>query len=153
MNKTKNILILFLFITAFASCKVKVKTPADFAELREPGYNFEYRAISSDEVTIAVKKRKNDPKGDAKFWAKVMKEKVPLIYGYEFKKDEDISTDRGVKGKILQFEVEQEEGKYVYMIGVFIKKKKMWIFEAGGREEAFKSHRNDILRAIKSMKI
>jgi hypothetical protein len=147
-------IVLFGFALALTwGCKPKVKTPSDFAKLREPGYSFKYRAISSDEVTIALKKRRNDPKGDVSFWAKVLKEKVPVVYGYTFSKDEDITTGAGIKGKILEFEVQQDEGKYVYMLGVFVKGKKMWLFEAGGREEAYKSHREAILQAIKSMKI
>lgn len=149
----KALLVLSLALLVFAGCKPRVKTPDDFARLTEPGYNFKYRAISSDEVTIAVKKRKNNPRGDVKFWAKVMKEKVPLVYGYTFKKDEDITTGNGVKGKLVEFEVEQEEGKYIYMLGVFVKGKKMWIFEAGGKEEAFKSKRSVVVRTIKSMNI
>ncbi len=147
-------IVLFGFaLTLAAGCKPGVKTPSDFAKLREPGYSFKYRAISSDEVTIAVKKRKNDPKGDVSFWAKVLKEKVPVVYGYTFSKDEDVTTNAGIKGKILEFEVVQDEGKYIYMLGVFIKRKKMWLFEAGGREEAYKSHRQAIVQAMKSMKI
>jgi hypothetical protein len=147
-------IVFFGLALAFAwGCKPKVKTPSDFAQLREPGFTFKYRAISSDEVTIALKKRKNDPKGDVSFWAKVLKEKVPVVYGYTFSKDEDITTNAGIKGKILEFEVTQDEGKYVYMVGVFIKRKKMWLFEAGGREDAYKSHRKAIVLAMKSMKI
>jgi hypothetical protein len=146
------------FVFAFAAlmlggCGPRVKTPADFARMKEPGWNFKYRAISSDEVTIAFKKRKNEPKGDTGFWAKVMKDKIPLIYGYVFVKDQDVQTGNGVKGKILEFQIDQQEGKYVYMVGVFVKSRKLWIFEAGGKQEAFESHRKDILAAVKSMRL
>jgi len=147
------VVILALALAAAAGCKPRVKTPADFAKIKEPGGSFGYRAISSDEVTIAVKKRKNDPKGDVKFWAKVLKEKVPVVYAYTFTKDEDVKTGQGIEGKLLEFEVQQDDGKFTYMLGVFVKGKKLWLFEVGGKEEATKAHRGDILQAIKSMRL
>ena len=146
-------LVLVISALLLAGCKPGVKTPKDFAQLKKPGGVFKYRAISSDEVTIAFKKRKNEPKGDISFWAKVMKDKVPLVYGYVFVKDQEVRTGNGVKGKILEFQVDQQEGKYVYMVGVFIKFKKLWIFEAGGKQESFDAHRKDIIAAVKSMRL
>ena len=152
IKKSVPILSIIIMATAMA-WGAPVKTPDDFAQLKDPGYEFKYRAISFDEVTIALKLRKNDPKGDVKFWSKVLKEKIPLVYGYTFVEESNVTTDKGRDGTLLQFEVDQEDGKYLYLVGVFIKKKKMWLFEAGGRHEAFKAHEKDIIRAIKSMKI
>jgi len=154
MNTTiAYVMMLALALAAAAGCKPRVKTPADFAKIKDPGGSFGYRAISSDEVTIAVKKRKNDPKGDVRFWAKVLKEKVPVVYAYTFTKDEDVRTNQGVEGKLLDFEVQQDEGTFTYMLGVFVKGKKLWLFEVGGKAEAVKAHRGDILQAIKSMRL
>ncbi len=130
--------LAFIIATVvFGACAPRIKTPAHFAQLRDPG-RFEYRAMSSDEVTIALKKRKNEPSGDLEFWTRVIKEKIPLIYGYTYIGEQNVRAGGGTEGKVIEYKVEQEDGKYI---------------EAGGREQVFEAHRKEILSAATSMRL
>jgi|GEM_PF-3940174 len=153
--KDKNVVsFVCLFVILFLSgCGLKVNTPSGFAKMKKPGIFFKYRAISSDEVAIAFKVRKNEPVGDVAFWSKIIKEKVPLIYGYSFVQEKDCVTGNNVKGKLLEFLVDNSDGKYTYLIGIFVKSKKIWIFESGGKKEAFETHRKDIVAMLQSVKL
>jgi len=138
---------------AAGACAPFIRTPATFAEMDRPGYGYKYKAIAPDEVTIAAKKRPNEPKGDVQFWTKVLTEKIPLTLGYVLAGEKDVTTDSGVAGKLLTFTIEREDGNYTYLVGVFVKKKKMWLFEAGGRQDAFAKHEAEIVAAARTMGI
>ena len=105
MRRTNHVCIAALLAALFAGagCQKHIETPADFAEMEDPGYGFEYRAISSDEVVIGVQKKPNEPRGDAAFWKDVWKDKYPPIKDYEYVSDEKISTDGGLQGYLLEY--------------------------------------------------
>ncbi len=134
-------------------CKSKhIKTPSDFAQMEDPGYAFEYRAISSNEVVIGVQRKPNEPKGDADFWMNVWKDKYPPIKDYAYVADEKISTSAGLSGFLLEYTSEEEDGKYTLMVALFVKKKYIWILTAGGREDRVAEHRDTIIAAFKTFK-
>jgi hypothetical protein len=142
-----------LALVAGTGCKKKhIKTPADFAEMEDPGWDFKYRAISPDEVVLGVQKKANEPRGDAEFWMKVWKEKYPPIKDYDYVSDEKISTTAGQNGYLLEYKSEEEDGSYRFMVAIFVKKKDIWILTAGGKDEVITEHRDTIISAFKTFK-
>jgi len=144
--------ITALALAATAGCKKHVQTPADFAEMKDPGYGYEYRAISSDEIVIGVQKRANEPEGDVEFWSKVWQEKYPPIKDYLLVTTEDIKTRGGLEGSVLEFTSEEEDGLYRLLVALFVVKKKIWIVSAGGRDAAVTDKRDAIIDAFETFK-
>ena len=152
MSKATIAATLLAALAAGAGCKQHVKTPAEFAKMENPGYGFEFRAISPDEVVIGVQRKPNEPKGDLEFWTSVWKDKYPPIKDYQFVETKDIKTAKGLPGSWLVFSSEEEDGMFRLVIGLFVVKKNIWILTAGGKEEAVKSHEGDIEAAFESFK-
>lgn len=152
MHKTLWLAPLVLAVLAGPGCKKHIKTPSDFAKMDDPGYDYEYRAISSDEVVIGVQKRPNEPRGDVAFWSKVWQEKYPPIKDYTFVDKEALTTNGGLKGSLLEFTSEEEDGLYRLLIGLFVIKKKVWILSAGGKDEVLTDHRETLVKAFKTFK-
>jgi hypothetical protein len=150
--RTLWLLALLLVLIGAAGCKKHIKTPADFAEMDNPGYDYEYRAISPDEIVMGVQKRPNEPKGDVEFWAKVWKEKYPPIKDYEFVDKESLRTKGGLQGSLLEFTSEEEDGLYRLLVAIFVVKKDIWIVTAGGNDENVKDQRDTIVGAFKTFK-
>ena len=145
-------LALVLAVAAGAGCTKHIKTPDDFAEMDDPGYDYEYRAISSNEIVLGVQKRPNEPRGDVSFWAKVWKEKYPPIKDYTFVDKEAITTSGGLKGSLLTFTSEEEDGLYRMMVALFVIKKDIWILSAGGKDEALQDESDTVTKAFKTFK-
>lgn len=154
MNTKKTLWLLALLpvILGGAGCKKHIKTPADFAVMDDPGYDYKYRAISPDEVVLGVQRKHNEPKGDIAFWAKVWKEKYPPIKDYTFVEKESLRTNGGIAGSLLEFTSEEEDGLYRMLIALFVVKKHIWIVSAGGKDEAIKDQRDVIVKAFKTFK-
>ena len=151
-QKTLWFLALVLAVTAGAGCRKHIKTPDDFAEMDDPGYDYEYRAISPDEIVLGVQKRPNEPKGDVSFWAKVWKEKYPPIKDYTFVDMEDVTTKGGLKGSLLTFTSEEEDGLYRMMVAIFVIKKNIWILSAGGKDEILEAEADTVKKAFQTFK-
>lgn len=151
-HSTLCFLALVLAVTAGTGCKKHIKTPDDFAKMDDPGYDYEYRAISPDEIVLGVQKRPNEPLGDVSFWAKVWKEKYPPIKDYTFVDKESITTNKGLKGSLLTFTSEEEDGLYRLMIALFVVKKNIWILSAGGKDEVLEDEADTVTRAFKTFK-
>jgi len=145
-------LALVLALAAGTGCKKHIKTPDDFAKMDDPGYDYEYRAISPDEIVLGVQKRPNEPRGDVSFWAKVWKEKYPPIKDYTFVDKESITTNKGLKGSLLTFTSEEEDGLYRLMIALFVVKKNIWILSAGGKDEVLEGETDTVTKAFKTFK-
>ena len=143
---------LLAALVAGTGCKQHVKTPDEFAKMENPGYSFEFRAISPDEVVIGVQKKANEPKGDLTFWTSVWKDKFPPIKDYQFVETKDFETDAGRPASLLTYTSEEEDGLFRMMVGLVVVKKNIWILTAGGKDESVKSHEADILAAFESFK-
>jgi hypothetical protein len=141
-----------LAAAAGAGCQKHIQTPADFAVMDDPGPGFEYRAISSDEVVIGVQRKDNEPRGDAGFWMEVWKEKYPPIKDYSYVDHEEITTDGGLSGYLLEYTSEEQDGLYRMLVALFVQKKDIWIVSAGGADETLTEHRETLVEAFKTFK-
>ncbi len=150
--RTAWMLASVLAVLAGTGCGKHIKTPADFAEMDSPGYDYKYRAISPDEVVLGVQKRPNEPRGDLGFWTKVWQEKYPPIKDYTFVEQSDLSSASGLKGSLLEFTSEEEDGLYRMLVALYIVKKNIWILTAGGKDEAVDGRRDSIVDAFKTFK-
>ena len=86
------------------------------------------------------------------FWSKVWQEKYPPIKDYTFVDKETLTTNGGLRGSLLEFTSEEEDGLYRLLIGLFVIKKKVWILSAGGKDEVLTDHRETLVRAFNTFK-
>jgi hypothetical protein len=155
MMKYTHVMLLAALVPALIAvtgCKKHIKTPDEFAKMDDPGYDYEYRAISPEEIVIGVQKRPNEPRGDVEFWTTVWKEKYPPIKDYTFVDKESLTTSGGLKGSLLEFTSEEEDGLYRMLVGLFVIKKDIWILTAGGKDEALTDQRDTVVGAFKTFK-
>ncbi len=128
----KNILgLTFAALVTLTGCKdIAVQAPDDFAEL-ESGEHHAYRATNASGVVLAVRDEPNEPKGSLEFWAKALDNKLQRG-GYKRVAAERITTDAGLSGKKLRYEIDRNGRPTAYWLGVFVTESRVIVVEAGG---------------------
>jgi hypothetical protein len=145
------LLLCVASLAGAAGCaRVGVSTPGGFAEL-DAGDTFRYRASNSDGVVIAVRREKNDPKGDLAFWSGAVDAQLRRA-GYQATEGHDVEA-RGLKGKQIRYTITRAGREHAYWINVFVTERSVVTVEAGGDKELFAREEDAIKRTIASLEI
>ena len=145
--------LTFACLVALTGCKdmSAVNAPVDFAEL-ESGEHHAYRATNASGVVLAVREEPNEPKGSLEFWEKALDNKLRRS-GYTRSGAERITTDAGLVGKQLRYEVLRGGRPTVYWVGVFVTDSRVIVVEAGGDTAFFDAetakHVNEAFRSLR----
>ena len=126
----------------------EVFTAKDFGVLPQ-SYPYDYRATTPDGVVIAVRELKyKNEQGDLEFWAKAVENQLRLDSGYALLETKDVSTKKGLRGRQLRFGIDREGIAHRYLVALFVVKKgkrqRVYVIEAGGREELVRAHQTQI---------
>jgi hypothetical protein len=134
---------------AAAACGPKLAPPPSFASI--DGADYDYRATTPQGVVVAVRKEPNDPRADLEFWSRAVDLRLKRD-GYARATEAKVKTDRGLDGVEMSYARQNEGRTYRYEVAVFVDGKKLYLVEAGGDAEDFDPARNDVERAIRSLK-
>ncbi len=144
--------VVLLGWSLMAGCggAIHIVPPPGFAVL-EGGADHGYRAVSSDGVVLAVRREKNEPRGDLGFWSGAIDAKLRRD-GYRAFEAHDV-TAKGVKGKQIRYAIELEGREHTYSVSVFVTETSVLTVEAGGDHELFARESQAIARAVESLTV
>ena len=144
-------LVAGLGLTCLAGChSVHVDAPAGFAGL-EPGDDIASRSVSPEGVVFAVRREKNDIRGDLAFWSGAIDAKLRRE-GYRAYDAKDVVA-KGVKGKEIRYGIDRAGREHTYAVTVFVTETTVVTVEAGGDHELFAKQAAGIAKATATLDI
>ena len=150
---TRIIFISLLTITAFqmAGC-VKITPPKGYFEV-DHSYLFRYKAVSAQGNVIALSKQWNDDKtADLVYWSEAIEYQKVDIEGYNLIERESIrSEEEDLTGTLLTFEVGEKADKILYLVGIYVDRRSIWVIEAGGPVDSIKEEKAEIVKSMESL--
>lgn len=158
MKRYLNIAALLTLSSVLFACgqSFTINTPRGFIVLEEErASQYEFRSTSADGIVIAVRDIENEQEGTLEFWAEAVTSKLRDSRGYAMLEESDISAG-GVQGKQIRFGRDESGHSYRYWVTVFVRSEganaRIWVIEAGGRQEVFERRQEEIERTIASFR-
>lgn len=126
----------------------KLPTANEFGVLEE-SQPYDFRAVTPDGLVMAVREFKYAKKqGELPFWVKAIENELRQGRGYALLGEKPVTTRRGLAGTQLRFGIDRDGEASEYIVTVFSvdkgKKLRLYVLEAGGREELVRAHRAQI---------
>jgi len=116
----------------------------DFVVLDEHS-GYDYRATTPEGLVIAVRDIDNERShGELPFWTKAIEDELRLDQGYALLDTKSITTRQGHTGTQLRFGLDREGEAHIYIVSIFVTKKRVFLIEAGGTEAQMKRHHAQI---------
>jgi hypothetical protein len=119
---------------ALAGCgrPFDVKTAPGFVELDDQEPEYAYRAISPERVVMAVRVVDTKDRGDLEFWTRATTLRMHELDGYALLATSDVKSRDGTPGRELRFGHDEGHKPYLYVLRVFVAKKRLFLVETGG---------------------
>jgi hypothetical protein len=146
------ILLTTLLLAALASSCVSIRTPDGYAERKRTG-RYDFLAVSTDASTISLRVQANEDKrhGTLDFWSEASKKQLTLSRGYTLKEEGNFSTSKG-PGRWFLFKKKWEGTDHLYLLGLVVKGKKIFVMEGGGDQEVFEEDVKQIVEAFGTLR-
>ncbi len=141
---------LLLAALAVSGCgtSFELKQPSNFVVLDDHRGAYDFRAVDADGVVMAVREVDNNPRGTLYFWEKAVKNRLRTIGGYALAEEKDVHAAGGQRGRQLRFGRDQNGHPYVYWLTLFVTHDRVYVVEAGGRQDNFQPVQAKVERAI-----
>jgi len=152
-------LALATLLSTLAGCgpQFDLSLPERFVVLAEDDRgrraHYEMRATTPDGVVVGVKALEHRVEGSLAFWTEAVTRRLRDQRGYELLSEEDVRSASGVEGHLMRFGRDLGGHSYRYTMAVFVTESRIWIVEAGGREEPFSALEADVERSIAAMRM
>jgi hypothetical protein len=145
--------VLWLLAAAcLGACHASFQTPRMFGKLARQA-RYEQRAASPQGVVIAVRKVKVPEPASLDFWSDAVVQRLSAGQGYALIKAGEARAKSGQPGRLLQFGRDQHGQTFDYWVAVFPEKRRLYLFEAGGRRDRFDKQRADVEKALRSLSL
>lgn len=134
----------------------EIQAPDDFAELdasAQERRGFAYRATSADGAVLGVREVDNTGHASRDFWVQAIRNRVRRAGGYALVSEASVRSADGTEGHQLRFGRDEGSEPYDYWITLFVTHDHVMVVEAGGRHEPFEAQREDLERAIGSIRL
>ncbi len=152
MRTLASLVLLPLALLTGCARAPHVTAPDDFAALDGDG-PFAFRATNASGVVLGVRTEKNEPRGNLDFWAQALHHKLTKA-GYRHAGSSALTTEAGVAGKRLTYEIDRGGRVQEYWLTVFVAGDRVIVVEAGG-DTAFFDDKTEarVLAAIKTLSL
>ncbi|MFH1532917.1 MAG: hypothetical protein ABIK09_19510 [Pseudomonadota bacterium] len=140
-------LINLLLVAALASACVSLRTPDGYAEKKRTG-RYDYLAVSTDASLLSLRVQPNEDrhKGTLAYWSEASRKQLTLSRGYELKEEGTFSTSKG-PGRWFLFTKQWKGADHLYLLGLVVKGRKIYVMEGGGEDKLFAS---DVPRLVET---
>jgi hypothetical protein len=142
----------FIVFALLAGCapSFELTLPDRFVELRDGSGrgSYELRATTPDGVVVGLEVIDNDHHGPLDFWTDAARRRVRDQQGYALLSEAEIEAANGQSGHIMRFGRDLNGHTYRYTMALFVTEDRIWLIEAGGREEAYTAVESQIETSI-----
>jgi len=148
--KTMTYILFAASALVSASC-ISLQTPEKYAERTETG-RYDYLAISTDASAISVTVRRNEDKkkGTLAYWTEASRNHLTLSRGYEFLKEGEFTSEEGA-GRWMLFAKKYRGVDFLYLLGLVVDGRDIYVLEAGGEKEPFEPDVPRIVKAFETL--
>lgn len=148
--KTIRTIFAIALLALLSSC-VTATPPVGYATYKQDG-RYDQKAVSTDASVFTVRKIANDDKdnGTLGFWSEATRKQLEQSRGYLFKESGDFKSGQG-PGRWMLFEHTYKGVAYLYIVGVVVDGKKIWVMEATGVKETFEGDLPKVKKAFESL--
>jgi hypothetical protein len=153
-------LALLVLVTALTAIGCgpgfSVRPPEDFLDLDDASTHargYAMRATSADGVVMAVRALGNDRHGSADFWVEAIRNRMRRDQGYALVSESDVTAASGESGHQMRFGHDDGGHPYAYWLTVFVTHDRIFVVEAGGRQERFEAATAQVQQALGSFRI
>lgn len=137
-----------LVLILFSSCVTfNINRPEGFA-LVEEGDRFV--AVSPEGLTFRVKTEANYPEKDVEFWSKALMRHLEEG-GYHPRSEGDFFDCPAGRGFFIEWTVPYRGEAYTYLTGIVPSGEVIYLAEAAGEHELYRTYRSAIIESIKSI--
>lgn len=155
MNGMRNPLLVAILMACALStgCAILIDAPPGYVPLRERGDN-DFLAISARGNTLAVGQRGNEggPPADLSFWVEAFKHEKVDLGRYRLQAEEDLHTDAGCDGRLLDLRLGQGAAEYTWLVALFADPSRIVTIEAGGPTIQISPDRDKLLAAMRTLR-
>ena len=147
MSPVQKLALLFSLGLALACGRpFDVKTSPGFVELEHQAPTYQYRATSPEGVVVGVRviDLEGDNAGDLAFWTRALMLQLRDVRGYALVESKDVKSRDGTTGKELRFGHDEDGKAFVSRLELFVKDKRLFLFEAGGAQAQFDRYEKSV---------
>lgn len=138
--------------TAACGASFHQPTPDGFVKLKHQR-RYDYRAVTADGLVYSVKEISDTGKGNTKFWADAVSNKMRFQAGYALLGSQVVTTGSGLEGTQLQFGFDRGKTPHLYNVTLFARGKTVFVIESGGTKELVEGHKAELDAALKSFRL
>jgi len=145
-------LTTIVLVAALASACVSLRTPDGYAEKKRTG-RYDYLAVSTDASLLSLRVQPNEDKrkGTLDFWSEASKKQLTLSRGYTLKDEGTFSTSKG-PGRWFLFTKTWKGTDHLYLLGVVVKGRKIYVMEGGGEAEILEGEVPKLVEAFGTLR-
>lgn len=145
-------IVVLAGLAVLVGCRAMLDAPKGYVALKDPA-PFDYKAVSARGHVLAASHHANEnPDADLAFWAAAIEHQKVVLDGMKLAAREDLRTQNGQDGRLFTFELGEGQGKLTYLVGVFVRRDRITVVEAGGPAEHFASDLPAIRAAIQTLR-
>jgi len=124
----------------------QVYTPPGFIELENQAPTYEYRATTPEGVVVGIQvvDLEGDNSGNLDFWTRALTLQMRDVSGYALLETVDVKSRDGTPGKQLRFGHDEDSKPFVYRLTVYVKDKRLFLFESGGTKGNFERYEKSV---------
>lgn len=127
--------------------------PDEFVSLEEPGRDYEERRTNAHGVIVAVRTIDNEVEGSLAFWVETIREGLRTQGGYALLEDAPFEAASGETGHQLRFGRDRDSQPHLYWLTIFVRDDRIYLIEAGGRQERFEEAQPQIEAMLASTRL
>lgn len=153
MNRIRSFALLSLCATVLASgcAGPQLATPTGFAA-NPSDKAYDYRASDGEGVVLAVRRHKNQLRGDLEFWTSALDVRLQSA-GYEATERRSITSADGHTGTQLRYTLDDGGRALDFWVTLFVTKRHVVVVEAGGDQQLLAPKASTVQEAIASVEI
>lgn len=114
---------------------------------------YAWRATTPEGVVTAVRVIEDEDRGDLGFWTQALVLQLRDATGYALLENVETTSLDGTKGRLLKFGHDEADKPYVYWLAIFAAQDRLFVFEAGGANDAFERARPGVEWTMKSLRV
>jgi len=144
----KTMCILAIAAAVLLTSCVSLRTPDGYASRKRTGWH-DYKAISTEGAVIAMRVEKNEDKkqGTLNYWTEAARKQMTLSRGYEIQKEGEFDSSEG-KGRWMLFSHKYKGVDFLYVLGLVVDGRKIYVLEATGEKETFEADVPKVVQAF-----
>ena len=143
------VLVALVCVVVYTWPRPTLNLPEGFVEVEAHRRGrFEQRAVAADGTVIGLRRQNNPENGSLKFWDAAIKRELTEGRGYRIEAEEEVKSDAGKTGRLMEFTTESLGKEAAYGVALFVTDGQVLVAEAGGSAEAMKSRADEIRKCL-----